>query len=92
MFGCESVNQVIALCHAGHITDAPGISRRLRFAAPTKGSCTAHGNVSVLVLLLAIKETLWTLVIATVYPEVYPSDMPPILGRLEPSHEYIRSH
>ena len=31
-------------------------------------------------------------VIATVYPEVYPSDMPPILARLEPSHEYIRPH
>jgi hypothetical protein len=30
--------------------------------------------------------------IATVYPEVYPSDMPPILARLEPSHEYIRPH
>jgi hypothetical protein len=29
-------------------------------------------------------------VIATVYPEVYPSDMPPLLARLEPSHEYIR--
>jgi len=32
------------------------------------------------------------LIIATVYPEVYPSDMPPILARLEPSHEYIRPH
>jgi hypothetical protein len=33
-------------------------------------------------------------VIATVYPEVdlYPSDMPPLLARLEPSHEYIRPH
>jgi hypothetical protein len=30
--------------------------------------------------------------IATVYPEVYPSDMPPILARLEPSHVYIRPH
>jgi hypothetical protein len=30
--------------------------------------------------------------IATVYPEVYPSDMPPILARLDPSHEYIRPH
>ncbi len=28
-------------------------------------------------------------VIATVYPEVYPSDMPPLLAHLEPSHEYI---
>jgi len=25
-------------------------------------------------------------VIDTVYPEVYPSDMPPLLARLEPSH------
>ena len=33
----------------------------------------------------------WVL-IATVYPEVYPSDMHPILARLEPSHEYIRPH
>jgi hypothetical protein len=32
------------------------------------------------------------LIIATVYPEVYPSDMPPILARLEPSHVYIRPH
>jgi hypothetical protein len=31
-------------------------------------------------------------IIATVYPEVYPSDMPPLLARLEPSHEYIRPH
>jgi hypothetical protein len=31
-------------------------------------------------------------VIATVYPEVYPSGMPPILARLEPSHVYIRPH
>jgi hypothetical protein len=31
-------------------------------------------------------------VIATVYPEVYPSDMPPLLARLAPSHEYIRPH
>ena len=31
-------------------------------------------------------------VIAAVYPEVYPSDMPPPLARLEPSHEYIRPH
>ena len=31
-------------------------------------------------------------VIATVYPEVYPSDMPPLLAHLEPSHEYIRPH
>jgi len=23
---------------------------------------------------------------------VYPSDMPPLLARLEPSHEYIRPH
>ena len=30
--------------------------------------------------------------IATVYPEVYPSDMPPLLAHLEPSHEYIRPH
>ena len=30
--------------------------------------------------------------IATVYPEVYPSDMLPILARLEPSHVYIRPH
>ena len=30
--------------------------------------------------------------IATVYPEVYPSDMPPLLARLEPDHEYIRPH
>jgi len=27
--------------------------------------------------------------IATVYPEVYPSDMPPLLARLEHSHIYI---
>jgi hypothetical protein len=27
-----------------------------------------------------------------VYPEVYPSDVPPLLARLEPSHEYIRPH
>jgi len=30
--------------------------------------------------------------IATVYPEVYPSDTSPILARLEPSHECIRPH
>ena len=30
--------------------------------------------------------------IATVYSEVYPSDMPPLLARLEPSHEYVRPH
>ena len=33
-----------------------------------------------------------TKLIATVYSEVYPSDMPPLLARLEPSHEYIRPH
>jgi hypothetical protein len=34
-----------------------------------------------------------SVLIATVYPEVYPSDVPhPILARLEPSHEYIRPH
>jgi hypothetical protein len=38
-----------------------------------------------------VKSSL-SFVIATVYPEVYPSDMPPILARLEPSHEYIRPH
>ena len=32
------------------------------------------------------------LLIATVYPEVYPNDMPPLLARLERSHEYIRPH
>jgi hypothetical protein len=26
---------------------------------------------------------------ATVYPTVYPSDMPPMLARQEPSYEYI---
>ena len=31
-------------------------------------------------------------IIATVYPEVYPSDMPPLLAHLKPSHEYIRPH
>jgi hypothetical protein len=41
------------------------------------GACDVHGNNGL---------------IATVYPEVYPSDMPPILARLEPSHVYIRPH
>ena len=35
---------------------------------------------------------LYLSLIATVYSEVYPSDMPPLLARLEPSHEYIRPH
>ena len=26
---------------------------------------------------------------ATVYPTVYPNDMPPMLARQEPSYEYI---
>ncbi len=29
-------------------------------------------------------------VMATVYPTVYPNDMPPILARQEPSYKYIR--
>jgi hypothetical protein len=33
-----------------------------------------------------------SIIMATVYPAVYPSDMPPILACQEPSYEYIRPH
>jgi hypothetical protein len=68
------------------------------------GGVKCHGTAMVMAPLLSQKSVVgrdlmdksspprgWD-VIATVYPEVYPSDMPPILARLEPSHVYIRPH
>ena len=65
--------------------------------------CTLHAGVMLCIVFVTMLPDrvddsststicLYLSLIATVYSEVYPSDMPPLLARLEPSHEYIRPH
>ena len=66
-----------------------------------EGMCTRHAGVMLCIVFVTMLPDrvddsststicLYLSLIATVYSEVYPSDMPPLLARLEPSHEYIR--
>jgi hypothetical protein len=63
---------------------------RRRTPRPGTPGSAPRGSKSAKITLLCLM--IRRRVIATVYPEVYPSDMPPILARLEPSHVYIRPH
>ena len=77
--------------HSDSLPSAPPCLNPLFVSGARQGSDALRSEARAW-LLAGNPAFMGRFLIATVYPEVYPSDMPPIFGRLEPSHEYIRPH
>jgi len=69
-----------------------GMSAAPKCPLPSRGEALLSEQGPGIVVVVSCTKLPQPKIIATVYSEVYPSDMPPLLARLEPSHEYIRPH